>query len=98
MPKALKPCPFCGGSNIDASGWASEGTTGPACDDCGGSVGSCFDPENANVAAWNRRVAPLLTGKGGLGSLPERSAVQALRRSSLPIRSVVIETTRREDV
>lgn len=47
----LKPCPFCGSSNVDPEGWAALGTRstrhGPACDDCGASAES--------VAAWNRR-------------------------------------------
>ena len=45
---ALKPCPFCGGKNIDPSFWArNDGKSGPGCDDCGATADS--------VEAWNTR-------------------------------------------
>jgi Lar family restriction alleviation protein len=58
----LKACPFCGGTNIDPDGWASIGSSGPACDDCGGSAGSGLNTRAENIAAWNNR-AP--DGEGG---------------------------------
>jgi Lar family restriction alleviation protein len=52
----LLPCPFCGSTNIDAEGWASTNSSGPACDDCGASAGSTLaDTPEANIAAWNKR-------------------------------------------
>ena len=52
----LLPCPFCGSANIDAAGWASTNSSGPACDDCGASAGSTLaDTPEANIAAWNNR-------------------------------------------
>jgi hypothetical protein len=43
----LKPCPFCGSTDIDATGWASLLKVGPVCNSCG----ACADsPER-----WNRR-------------------------------------------
>lgn len=55
----LKPCPFCGSSNIDDHGWASgDGRHGPACDDCGGTADS--------VMLWNARpLEDALTGQDG---------------------------------
>lgn len=44
----LKPCPFCGNSNIDPAGWTSDdGREGPTCDECGASAES--------AEGWNRR-------------------------------------------
>ena len=46
--KILLQCPFCGSSSIDPHGWkSSDGRSGPACDDCGGSVDT--------VVQWNTR-------------------------------------------
>jgi len=52
---ALLPCPFCGSAAIDAQGWASTDSTGPACDDCGASAGCVSASASENIAAWNRR-------------------------------------------
>lgn len=43
----LEPCPFCGGTDIDPTGWVSAVRSGPACNDCNATADS--------VAAWNRR-------------------------------------------
>lgn len=44
----LLPCPFCGSSNVDHHGWASnDGRFGPACDDCSGSA--------ETAERWNSR-------------------------------------------
>ncbi len=52
----LLPCPFCGSVNVDAAGWSSLTSSGPACDDCGASAGSTLaDTPEANIAAWNTR-------------------------------------------
>jgi hypothetical protein len=60
----LKPCPFCGSSNIDPAGWMDgDGNAGPACDDCGASAGS--------VDAWNRRVTPATAGEDAIWLSPE---------------------------
>jgi hypothetical protein len=60
----LKPCPFCGSSNIDPAGWMDgDGNAGPACDDCGASAES--------VDAWNRRVAPATAGEDAIWLSPE---------------------------
>ncbi|WP_395326920.1 Lar family restriction alleviation protein [Novosphingobium sp. BL-8H] len=55
MTEKLMPCPFCGSSDIDANGWMSETSTGPACDDCGASAGQVSNDHAANVTAWNTR-------------------------------------------
>jgi len=55
----LLPCPFCGSANVDPKGWASQNSSGPACDDCGASAGSTLaDTPEANIAAWQRRTTP----------------------------------------
>ena len=51
----LEPCPFCGSESIDPRGWASENSSGPACDDCGASAGCVSNRLQDNIAAWNRR-------------------------------------------
>lgn len=51
----LAPCPFCGSTSIDARGWASENSAGPACDDCGASAGDVSEKLEGNIAAWNKR-------------------------------------------
>jgi len=60
MSEKLKPCPFCGSTEIDADGWVSNGgATGPECCDCGATAMSVHD--------WNRRVhapAPASDGPG----------------------------------
>lgn len=61
----LLPCPFCGSANIDAAGWASQTSSGPACDDCGASAGSTLaDTPEANIAAWNTRTTSLAAQDG----------------------------------
>ena len=48
MAEKLLPCPFCNSTNIDPEGWkSSDGTSGPACDDCCGSANS--------IVEWNTR-------------------------------------------
>lgn len=54
----LTPCPFCGSANIDPLGWASTESAGPACDECGASVGSVKQTPEQNVTAWNLRSSP----------------------------------------
>ena len=51
----LLPCPFCGSENIDAQGWASTDSAGPACDDCGASAGGVKGTLQDNITAWNTR-------------------------------------------
>jgi Lar family restriction alleviation protein len=51
----LLPCPFCGSTNIDAEGWSSTDSAGPACDDCGASAGAVSKSLQENIAEWNRR-------------------------------------------
>lgn len=55
----LKPCPFCGGSEITVVFNPTEGVdmTGMyivSCDDCGGTSGYRYTQDDA-VAAWNGR-------------------------------------------
>lgn len=57
LPAKLLPCPFCGSASIDAKGWASGNSAGPACDDCGASAGCVSSDLADNIAAWNRRAA-----------------------------------------
>ncbi len=45
----LFPCPFCGSTSIDPTGWASTDCAGPACDNCNATADT--------VQTWNRRVA-----------------------------------------
>jgi hypothetical protein len=50
----LKPCPFCGASEVDPEGWLSQTTDGltklgPECLSCGATA--------VDIAAWNRRAA-----------------------------------------
>ncbi|MES2783799.1 MAG: Lar family restriction alleviation protein [Pseudomonadota bacterium] len=72
MGEELKPCPFCGSTNVDAKGWASQNSNGPACDDCGASAGSTLaDTPEANIAAWNTR--------------PDSTAVQELVEALRPL-------------
>ncbi len=51
----LKPCPFCGGTDITIHSPSSHGLTlyGVACDECGVRI-KRFDEAEA-IAAWNRR-------------------------------------------
>jgi transposase-like protein len=53
--EVLKSCPFCGSDKVEADGWASTDTHGPACEDCGGSCGSALDAPEQNITAWNTR-------------------------------------------
>lgn len=55
MSENVLPCPFCGSANVDPDGWASQHTSGPACDDCGASAGGAMQSREENVAAWNTR-------------------------------------------
>ena len=73
---ALLPCPFCGSAAIDAQGWASTDSTGPACDDCGASAGCVSASASENIAAWNRRA-----GQARADALLEAlEAIEALAR------------------
>jgi|GEM_PF-3420832 len=48
LEPGLLPCPFCGSSNVDPRGWASnDGSHGPACDNCCGSA--------QTIELWNSR-------------------------------------------
>lgn len=49
MSEQLKPCPFCGGSNLGGFG-------GAACLDCGGEGPDACGEDEA-IAAWNHRPA-----------------------------------------
>jgi len=52
--ESLKPCPFCGSTNLEQS--ANE----VACDDCGGAVILGWSPSITGeqvAAAWNRRAS-----------------------------------------
>lgn len=51
----LLNCPFCGSNKIDEDGWVSLNTSGPACDECGGSVGTSSLTNEENVGLWNTR-------------------------------------------
>lgn len=61
--RALKPCPFCGSTNVDPEGWAATDADGnnlregPCCDDCNASADS--------VEAWNTRAADRLSEREG---------------------------------
>src|SRR5690554_95679 len=47
----LKPCPFCGSSDIDRHGWYDgQGLQGPECMGCGATA--------RGADAWNRRTLP----------------------------------------
>lgn len=53
----LKACPFCGSGNIDARGWASTESAGPACDDCGAGAGGVHSSPEENIRHWNTRAS-----------------------------------------
>lgn len=55
VTQELLPCPFCGSTNIDATGWRSLDAQGPACDDCGSSAGQISLDHADNIRAWNIR-------------------------------------------
>jgi len=67
MVEKLLPCPFCNSTNIDPEGWkSSDGTSGPACDDCCGSANS--------IVEWNTRPregSPPPAVEGGSGEQHE---------------------------
>lgn len=47
----LKPCPFCGSTDVDRHGWYDgQGQQGPECMGCGATA--------RDEDAWNRRAAP----------------------------------------
>ena len=46
-PTKLKPCPFCGSTDIDPEGWCSTDSRGPACMECSGSA--------QTIELWNSR-------------------------------------------
>lgn len=51
----LKPCPFCGGNNVNIVPFGfTKVTQFIECDDCGASVRPCID-ESEVIAAWNQR-------------------------------------------
>ena len=52
----LKPCPFCGGTNIAV---AKEDEWEVMCMDCYANVGACFSyyTEAEAIEAWNKRVS-----------------------------------------
>jgi Lar family restriction alleviation protein len=52
MTEELKPCPFCGGSNV--STYEVKGSYSTLCVGCGGE-GPEEDSEAEAIAAWNRR-------------------------------------------
>jgi hypothetical protein len=52
----MKPCPFCGSTNIDPEGWCTrDGVTGPACNNCSSSAGSYSKTSQDNAALWDTR-------------------------------------------
>jgi hypothetical protein len=77
----LKPCPFCGSTNVDPEGWMAKDmndiiTRGPTCEDC--------DAAAASVTAWNTRTAAPV-GEGVEPVDPWLSmAVSTLRRIGHP--------------
>jgi Lar family restriction alleviation protein len=53
----LLPCPFCGGTDIDARfALANDGKVGTGCMDCG-ACAECHDTEAKAIKAWNTRAA-----------------------------------------
>ena len=46
---ALRPCPFCGGIDIDPEFFHCDGLDGPGCNDCGATA--------PNLERWNARPA-----------------------------------------
>lgn len=89
--KGLKPCPFCGGKAIiqeheahEHSNWLVEATGLPKhvsaswsveCVVC--SCGMIFDTEAEAIAAWNRRLSPVLSAEDA--ALVARLAVDVAR-------------------
>ena len=53
MQNELKPCPFCGSTNIDITEYAAV-MVFVQCDDCGATFPH-FDGKEEAVSAWNRR-------------------------------------------
>lgn len=54
----LKPCPFCGGSNIIADVYIRDGRE-VGCRDCGASC-HAFNPDAGSraISKWNTRISP----------------------------------------
>jgi len=55
MDEELKRCPFCGSNDVDADGWSSSETSGPACNNCGASAGDGSKTPEENIMLWNTR-------------------------------------------
>lgn len=55
----MKPCPFCGSTNIDAAfGLDGEGHVNAGCMDCGASGPDCnSERPSAAADAWNARIS-----------------------------------------
>lgn len=73
----IEPCPFCGSEHVDALGWASTESAGPACDDCGASAGSVKNTPEQNLDAWNKR-SPQPAGERVKGLEQLSAAIQRL--------------------
>ena len=56
--ETLKPCPFCGGENVDTSykdTFSGDFRRGVYCADCCGGIYPYYDTEAEAIAAWNTR-------------------------------------------
>lgn len=71
MTTKMLPCPFCGSTDIDPTGWAnSEGVEGPVCNNCTASIGTVGRTTEANIAAWNVRIPGLTWNRVKNGPRP----------------------------